>query len=58
MQGKTHSLTKDYWEWAQIRQSLKLECVRVKGHTCYPGSDRLCQECFNEVKMKEGKNDT
>ena len=47
-----------YWEWVQIRQTMKLECVRVRGHQCYPGNDNLCKECYDEVKKGKGsRND-
>lgn len=52
----TTHLTKAYWEWVQVRQALKLECSRVKGHVCYPGRDRLCQECYEAERSKDDRN--
>jgi hypothetical protein len=55
-QGKSHYPVDEgkYQKWVQIRQAQKKECTQVKGHMCYPGSDRLCKVCYsNEMKDRQ-----
>jgi len=51
------------FEWMDERKINKYECVKFRGHICYPSiSDKCCIDCYHQLMEKMGmenmKNET